>query len=455
MFQKLAGLALVSTLLVACGGGADAPDGEGDVTVITGARLIDGNGGAPIENAVIVIRGDRIESVGDAASTEIPEGAEQIDMTGKTIMPGMVALHVHLALTESLADNAANFNDTNIANKLGQWAEYGVTHVVSMGWDKPSVWDIIERQRSGDEFPGARLYSVGRGFGVPGGYPPNQPGAEGELDVYRPASPDSARAAVRELATHNPPFVKLWVDHHFETLPPFDRAIYTAVIEEARAQNLRPVAHVHTLEDAHGVIDAGIAGLMHSVRDAPVDDALVSKMVDNDIFSVSTLAREEAMFIYAGQRAPYLDDPFLTEQISDSIVGVLADSAFQAGLMTNPELHHWRPALETAKQNLKTLFDAGVKIGFGSDSGPPRRFEGYFEHREMELMAEAGLTPAQIIQIATKNSAEILGIDSDYGTVEAGKMAEFLVLGANPLENISNTKSLEEVWQAGQRTFER
>jgi imidazolonepropionase-like amidohydrolase len=366
----------------------------------------------------------------------------------------MIALHIHLALTESLADNAANFNDANIAGKLAQYANYGVTHVVSMGWDKPTVWDILERQRSG-EFPGARLYSVGRGFGVPGGYPPNQPGAEGDLDVNRPTTPDEARAAVRELATHNPTFVKLWVDTHFDTYPPFEPAIYQAAIQEARALNLRPVAHIHTLESAHGVIDAGIAGLMHSVRDAPVDSALVRKMRENNVFSVSTLAREEAQFIYAGQRAPYLDDPFLTGVISDSIVGALGDSAFQAGLMANPELPEWRPALETAKQNLKTLFDAGVKIGFGSDSGPPRRFEGYFEHREMELMAEAGLTPAQIIQIATKNSAEILGIDNDYGTVEPGKMAEFLVLGANPLENISNTKSLEEVWQAGQRTYER
>lgn len=455
MFRKLAGVALVSTLAAACGGGADAPaDATGDVTVLTGARLIDGNGGEPIENAVIVIRGDRIESVGEAASVTIPDGAEQIDLTGKTIMPGMIALHVHLALTESLADNAANFNDANIANKLAQWGQYGVTHAVSMGWDKPTVWDVIDRQRNNGEFPGARLYSVGRGFGVPGGYPPNQPGAEGELDVYRPTSPEDARSSVQELASHNPPFVKLWVDHHFNTYPTFEPAIFTAVVEEARAQNLRPVAHIHTLEDAHALIDAGAAGLMHSVRDAAVDDAIIQKMVGGNVFLVPTLAREEAMFIYAGQRAPYLDDPFLTEVISDSIVGVLSDPAYQATLAENPELPEWRPALETAKTNLKTLFDAGVKVGLGSDSGPPRRFEGYFEHRELELMAEAGLTPAQIIQIATKNSAEILGIDADYGTVAAGKMAEFLVLGANPLENISNTKSLEEVWQAGQRTFD-
>jgi imidazolonepropionase-like amidohydrolase len=181
-----------------------------------------------------------------------------------------------------------------------------------------------------------------------------------------------------------------------------------------------------------------------------VDAALIEKFLANDAFSVSTLAREEAMFIYAG-RAPYLDDPFLTEHLPDSVVQTLASPEFQATHINNPELGEWEPALRTAQQNLKTLFDGGVKIGFGSDSGPVARFEGYFEHREMELMAEAGLTPDQIIQIASRNSAEILQIENDYGTIEPGKMAELLVLGANPLENISNTKTLEEVWQNGRR----
>jgi imidazolonepropionase-like amidohydrolase len=122
---------------------------------------------------------------------------------------------------------------------------------------------------------------------------------------------------------------------------------------------------------------------------------------------------------------------------------------FQAQHLANPGLAEWGPALRMAKQNLNTLYDAGIKIGFGSDSGPEARWEGYFEHREMELMAESGIPPAQIIQIASRNSAEILGIDRDYGTIEAGKMAEFLILGENPLENISNTKTLEQVWQRG------
>jgi imidazolonepropionase-like amidohydrolase len=292
--------------------------------------------------------------------------------------------------------------------------------------DPARLHEVRRRQREG-RFEGARLYTASRGFGVVGGYPPLQPDATTELDVHRLTAPDEAEDAVAEVAETEVDFIKLWVDHHFETLPSFSPEIYERIIRAAQEQGVRTVAHIHTAEDAHALVDAGIDGLVHSVRDLPVDEALIEKMRARDLFSVSTLVREESMFIYA-QRAPYLDDPFFLEHVPDDVVETLASDEFQDTHRTNPELEEWEPALRTAQRNLKTLYDAGIKIGFGSDSGPPARFEGYFEHREMELMAEAGLTPAQIIQIATRNSAEILGIDSDFGTVEPGKMAEFLIL---------------------------
>ena len=455
MLRRFTSFVLLAVIGSACGGEAEVAD-EGTAetaTVLTGARVIDGSGSPPVENAVIVIRGDRIESVGPAGSVAVPEGAEVVDLAGKTIMPGIINLHGHLALTSGLANSAKNFTEQNIAEKVRQYARYGVLHLVSQGTDKPLVYDVRARQRAG-EFPGARIYTSGRGFGVKGGYPPLQPDATAELDVHRLSTPEEARAAVQELATQRPDFVKLWVDHHFETLPRFAPAIYRAIVDEARKQGLRAGAHIHTLEDAHALVDAGAAGLLHSVRDRPVDAALIEKMKAGQRFSVSTLAREESMFIYAGQRAPYLDDPFFTSQLPASVVETLGSAQFQAQQAANPELPRWRPALRMAQQNLKTLHDAGVKIGFGSDSGPSGRFEGYLEHREMALMAEAGLTPMQIIQIASKNSAEILGIDRDYGTIAPGKVAELLVLGANPLDDISNTRSLEEVWQQGKRAFD-
>ncbi len=456
MPKNLAIPGLLLALLTACGGASDAPEpgaqgAAGDVTAFTGATLIDGNGGEPIQDAVLVIQGDRFTAVGPAGSVQIPEGAEVVDLAGKTIMPPLIATHAHLAQTTDGFNNSAdNFTEQNVEEKLDAFASYGVLHVLSMGTDKPNVYGILDRQRAG-EVDGARLYSAGRGFGAPiPGYPTLQPNAEGPTDVYRPETPEEARANVAELAQTEPVFVKMWVDHHFNTLPEFDPEIYGAITAAALEHGLRPVAHIHTYEDASRLLDAGVVGVVHSVRDRPVDQALIDKYLANDAFSISTLAHEEAMFIYAG-RAPYLDDPFFTEHHDDSIIERLSSEEFQATHINNPELGEWEPALQTAQQNLKALFDAGVKIGFGSDSGPPARFEGYFEHRELELMQEAGLTPAQIIQIATRNSAEILQIDNEYGTLEPGKSAEFLILGANPLENISNTKTLEEVWQNGRR----
>lgn len=453
MAKRTAVLAMLVALLPACGPQDTGEQVAGDVIALTGATLIDGNGGAPIQNAVIVIRGDRFESVGPASSVQIPQGAQVIDVSGKTIMPPIVSGHNHLAQTPAsgdsvgLVNSANNFNEQNIVGKLTQFARYGILHVASRGTDKPPlVYQFRDRQRAG-QYPGtARLYTAGRGFGVPGGYPPLQP--DDTIDVHRLTSVDEVPAAIAELAANNVDFVKMWVDHHFNTLPRFQAEIYQAIINEAHNRGLHTVAHIHTLEDAKALVDAGVDGLIHSVRDAPVDQELIQKMLDRGLYSISTLVREESMFIYAN-RTPYLDDPFFTRFHPAAVVQTLESEDFQATQRANPELDLWPPALRQAQQNLKTLFDAGVKIGFGSDSGPPNRFEGYFEHREMELMAEAGLTPAQIIQIATKNTAEILGIDADYGTIEPGKKAEFLVLGANPLDNISNTKTLEQVWQDG------
>jgi hypothetical protein len=231
MPKNLAIFGLLVALMAGCGGGADAPQvaTEEGVTVLSGARLIDGNGGAPVENAVLVIRGDRFEAVGAEGSVEIPEGAEVIDLSGKTIMPPLITLHSHLALTSNgLDNNEANFNEENIRNKLNQFARYGVLHVTSMGTDRPLVYEIRDRQRAGD-FPGARIYTAGRGFGVPaGGYPPLQPGADENTDVNRLQSPEEARAAVADLAEHDVDFVKMWVDHHFNTLPEFSPEIYQA-----------------------------------------------------------------------------------------------------------------------------------------------------------------------------------------------------------------------------------
>jgi imidazolonepropionase-like amidohydrolase len=365
-------------------------------------------------------------------------------------MPPLINVHGHVARSLGLEAGVQHYTEENVRNTLNQYARYGVLHVLSMGGDELLGYEMRDRQRAG-EFGGARMYTAGRGFGVEGGYPPPQPN-EGEagLGPYRLAEPDAARAAVRELAENGVDFVKMWVDDGFDRIPKMALDVYGAIIDEAHASGLRVGAHMFELEDARRLVDAGVDGLVHSVRDRPVDDALIEAMQARDVFLTPTLVREESVFTYT-DRSPYLDDPFFTSYLPDDIVSTLASDEYQEAQRASTDVEQWRSILAMAQQNLKTLYDAGVKIGLGSDSGPPGRFEGYFEHRELELMAEAGLTPAQIIEIATRNSAEILGIDADYGTIEPGKMAEFLVLAADPLDDISNTKTMEQVWQAGAR----
>jgi len=453
MIRKSLVTAVLLALATACGAPSDngsGTDAGSDATVITGVRLIDGTGGPAIEDAVLVIEGDRFGVVGPASGVTIPEGAETIDLTGRTIMPPLINVHGHVAWSLGLEAGLQHYTEENVRRSLDQYATYGVLHVLSMGADEPLGLEMRNRQRAG-EFGGARMYSAGRGFGVEGGYPPSQPG-EGEVGLgpYRPADPEAARAAVRELAEQDVDLVKMWVDDAFDTIEKMAPEVYEAIIDEAHTAGLRAGAHLYELEDAHRLVDAGVDGIVHSVRDQPVDEALVQKMLEQGVFSISTLVREESLFTYA-VGAPYLDDPFFTEHLSDDIVATLSSAEFQENQRATADVELWQGALQMAQQNLKTLYDAGVKIGLGTDSGLPTRFEGYFEHRELELMAEAGLTPAQIIEIATRSSAEILGIDTDYGTIESGKMAEFLVLAADPLDDISNTKTLEQVWQAGAR----
>jgi imidazolonepropionase-like amidohydrolase len=146
----------------------------------------------------------------------------------------------------------------------------------------------------------------------------------------------------------------------------------------------------------------------------------------------------------------WLKDPFFTRAVSSKVVDTITSDAYRKRVSADPDFSKYPGFLETAKKNLKKLADSGVKYGFGTDSGPPARFMGFFEHLEMELMVDAGLTPMQVITAATRNAAEFLKA-KDLGTLETGKWADLIVLGKNPVENIKNTRTLETVYIAGNK----
>jgi imidazolonepropionase-like amidohydrolase len=242
--------------------------------------------------------------------------------------------------------------------------------------------------------------------------------------------------------------VKIWVDDHWGHYQKIRPELYRAIIEEAHKQNLRVMAHLFYLADAKGLVDAGLDGMAHSIRDREVDEALIKKLKETGTFAVATLTREESTFVYAEPPA-FLDDPFFSKWTEPEVIKTLKDPAWGKKVKADPDFAKYPGQLKMGQKNLKKLFDAGVKLGFGTDTGPPARFQGYFEHRELELMTQAGLTPAQALRIATLGSAECLRLDRDFGSLEPGKRADLILLDADPLEDILNSRKINKVWIGG------
>jgi|HubBroStandDraft_4_1064222.scaffolds.fasta_scaffold61039_2 imidazolonepropionase-like amidohydrolase len=417
-------------------------------SVFKGFTLIDGARRTPLSGAAMIVDGGRIVWVGSAAQLKIPAAATVTDLTGKYVLPGLMNLHGHVSVVSGLEQNARKFyTRENVAKNLALYASYGVTSVASMGTDQPLVYAIRDEQRRGRPTV-SRIFTAGRGFTVKGGYPGTNPGMEGV--PYEISTPEEAVRDVDELAAHQPDLVKIWVEDHFGAVPKIPIRLSSAIIQEAHKHGLKVVAHVFYLQDAKELAAAGIDGFAHSVRDKPVDEELIALMKRHGTWQMAaTLAREASMFAFA-KPSPLLSDPFFTRSIAPDVLATLKSSEYQKKLSADPEMSEYPEFLATAEKNLKRLADAGVRYGFGTDTGPPARFAGYFEHWEAELMVQAGLTPMEVITAATRSAAEFLGAH-DLGTVEKGKWADFLVLSANPLSDIRNTRSLESIFIAGNK----
>ena len=420
----------------------------GETKVFRNFTLIDGAGGPPVRNAALVVTDGRIAWAGPASQAKPPANAETIDLTGKYVMPGIINLHGHVGNTLGLAQDPGNYTRENVERNLRTYASYGVTSVVSMGTDQELVYQLRSEQRSGRPRT-TRIFTAGRGFTGKAGYPTSAPGMRGvpfEID-----SPGQAKQAVDTLAERRVDVVKIWVDDHLGRERKIPLPLSKAIIDAAHQHKIKTAAHIFYLEDAKQLVEAGLDGLAHSVRDAPVDEALIASMKKRGAWlAAATLTRELSTFVFATPPA-WLDDPFFTRSVQPDVLATLKSPAYQKRVASDPDFAKLPGFLETAKRNLKRLADAGVKYGFGTDTGPPARFPGYFEHLEMELMVEAGLTPMQVIQAASRNAAEFLGEARNLGTLEAGHWADLIVLTRDPLADIRNTRSIEQVFIAGNR----
>lgn len=424
---------------------APAPPAEPVAVVIDGAQLWDGTGAPPVQDAIVVIQGDRIDSVGSRSAVTVPANARKIDAKGKTVIPGLINMHGHVGMTKGLKQGKENYTRGNILAHLKQYARYGVTTVMSLGTDFEPMFELRGPARA-DESPRAAVFTAGRGFTGKNGYPAVLPGNAGipvEVDTV-----DEVKAHIQELARQKVDMVKIWVDDHWGHYVKIRPELYKAIIEEAHKQNMRVMAHLFYLADAKSLVGAGLDGMAHSVRDREVDDVLIKTLKEKNSFAVATLTREESTFIYAEPPA-FLDDPFFSRWVDPEVIKALKDPAWGKKVKSDPDFPKYSGQLKMGQKNLKKLFDAGVKLAFGTDTGPPARFQGFFEHRELELMVQAGLTAAQVLKIATLNTAECLHVEKDFGTLEKGKRADLIVLDADPLENILNTRKINQVWIGG------
>ncbi len=404
--------------------------------------LIDGGGGDPVSDAAMIVNGGRIEWVGISSQLKAPKGAESIDLTGKFVMPGIINLHGHVGNVVDMTQDPKFFTRENVEKNLKTYASYGVTTVLSMGTDQDLIFQIRDEQRKTGRPAMTRVYTAGRGFTAKGGY--------GGLAGVTFALADNSEVDkdIAELRKQKVDIVKIWVDDHLGTMKKMPLDMSKAIIDSSHKHGLPIAAHIFYLQDAKDLTVAGVNGLAHSVRDKLIDRQLIDSMKAHGTWQIAaTLTREASMFVY-GETPKFADDPFFTRGVSPKVIATLKDPAYQKKTAADKDFAEYPGFLENAKRNLKSLVDAGVRYGFGTDSGPPGRFPGFFEQWEMELMVSAGLTPSQVIGAATKNSAEFLGA-RDLGTLEPRKWADMIVLDKNPLADIRNTRTIRAVYIAG------
>lgn len=407
IFQRSALIApLTITLLAlgACGQSSQpAAPPQSNAVLFEGARLIRGDGSAPIEDGVFVVVDGRFVAVGEAGQVATPAGAKRVDLSGKTVIPAIVDAHTHLSTTR----------DALIAD-LESRAYYGIGAALSLGSDDASAPLEIR-----DEvIPGAARYrSAGLGISAP---------EPGRREVHWVETEEAARQAVRTEAARKVGIVKIWVDDRDGKYKKLSPALYRAVIDEAHQNGLKVAAHIFALEDAKELLRSGIDIFAHGVRDRDIDDEFVTLIkAKPNVVLIPNLPN----------RGVATDLSWLSASLPPAELAKLQENA-----KDDPKA---RAAFDIQARNLARLAREGVTIAFGTDGNTP-----WAPHVELEDVVAAGLSPADAIVAATRNSAAVVGLN-DVGTIEAGKSADFVVLEANPLDDIKHTREIASVYLRG------